>query len=70
VYNVEELTYHIYNRWGEKLFEGNQNDSGWDGTFGGTLVPSGSYVIMYEYKYLSGTRMLRGSEQLVFQLLR
>jgi gliding motility-associated-like protein len=70
VYNVEELTYYIYNRWGEKLFEGTENDLGWDGTFGGNMVQSGSYIIMYEYKYKSGNRLLRGSEQVVFHLLK
>ncbi len=70
VYDVDELNYHIYNRWGEKLFEGTLNDLGWDGTFGGNIVQSGSYIIMFEYKYKSGNRLLRGSQQVVFHLLR
>jgi gliding motility-associated-like protein len=70
VYDVEELTYTIYNRWGEKLFEGTKDDEGWDGSFGGLPVQSGSYIINFNYKYKSGNRLLRGSEQLVFQLLR
>jgi len=70
IYDVEQLNYRIFNRWGEKLFEGTENDQGWDGTFSGMSVPSGSYIIMFDYKYRSGERQLRGSEQVVFHLLR
>ncbi len=33
----------IYNRWGEAIFESNNAEVGWDGTYNGNLVPTGQY---------------------------
>ncbi|MBW7866886.1 MAG: gliding motility-associated C-terminal domain-containing protein [Brumimicrobium sp.] len=44
-----ELTFRIYDRWGEKVFEGHTTHDGWDGTFRGKpLKPD-----VYDY-YLEG----------------
>ena len=45
-YDLEltEFTMAIYNRWGELLFETNNIDSGWDGSFNGKKAPNGTYV--------------------------
>lgn len=37
-------SFSIYDRWGEKLFESNNLYEGWDGSFKGSLVPTGVYV--------------------------
>jgi gliding motility-associated-like protein len=34
----------VFNRWGQKVFETNNPEKGWDGTFDGTLAPEGTYV--------------------------
>ncbi len=34
----------IYNRWGEVMWESNNPDLPWDGTYNGSVVPEGSYV--------------------------
>jgi gliding motility-associated-like protein len=34
----------VFNRWGQKVFETNNPEQGWDGTFDGTLAPEGTYV--------------------------
>jgi gliding motility-associated-like protein len=34
----------IYNRWGQKVFETNDIQQGWDGTFNGSVVEGGVYV--------------------------
>lgn len=39
----------IYNRWGEKLFETQNPEVGWDGTYGGKPSPAGVYVYYCEY---------------------
>jgi gliding motility-associated-like protein len=70
IFDVDVLNYRIFNRWGEQLYEGTEKDLGWDGNYGGAPAPAGSYVIMYDYKYKSGNRVIRGSEQLIFLLLR
>jgi gliding motility-associated-like protein len=35
---------YIYNRWGELIFETHDASIGWDGTYGGELVPEGTYT--------------------------
>jgi len=39
----------IFNRWGEVLFESNNADIGWDGTYGGKLVQDGTYIWKITY---------------------
>jgi len=42
--NILSIHAEIYNRWGEKLFEWNELDDGWDGTNQNEPAPSGVYV--------------------------
>ncbi|MEX1191498.1 MAG: T9SS type B sorting domain-containing protein [Brumimicrobium sp.] len=46
---VEELTFRVYNRWGELMFETKDLNTGWDGTYNGKLVDPD----VYDY-YLEG----------------
>ncbi len=41
---VSELTFLIYDRWGEKVFETNDMRNGWDGTFKGKPCDPGVFV--------------------------
>ena len=47
---VETITLTIYNRWGNKVFEGKDMEQGWDGTYNG--IEQGSAVFVY---YISAT---------------
>jgi hypothetical protein len=44
----------IFNRWGEIVFESNDSDYGWDGSYGSNgeyiLSPDGSYTWRIEFK--------------------
>ena len=40
----------IFNRWGEILFESNNANIGWDGTYGGKIVKDGTYIWKIEFK--------------------
>ena len=40
---LAELHFVIYNRWGEKIFETDSQDTGWDGTFKGKECQRGAY---------------------------
>jgi gliding motility-associated-like protein len=47
LYNIQSLT--IFNRWGQQVFQrmdfpANQQNMGWDGTFGGKPAPADAYV--------------------------
>ncbi len=41
--NITEMTFAIYNRWGQKVFETSDQSRGWDGTFNGTLLSPDVY---------------------------
>jgi gliding motility-associated-like protein len=41
---VHNFTLKIFSRWGEKVFETNDPDEGWDGTYQGEMVPAGVYM--------------------------
>lgn len=52
----------IFDRWGEKLFESEDQFNNWDGTFLGQKVPTGVYVYKFEYVSSNGEiRSLTGS---------
>lgn len=43
----------IFNRWGETVFESNDAEVGWDGTYNGQLVPDGMYTWRIEFKTMA-----------------
>jgi gliding motility-associated-like protein len=45
---IREMTFRIYNRWGEKVFETNDPSIGWDGTYGGKAATPAVYVYYLE----------------------
>ena len=51
---VEEMVLKIYNRWGEKVFETDQQHEGWDGTFKGQLVDPAVFVYYLTVKCIDG----------------
>ena len=52
----------IFNRWGELLFESEELDKGWDGSYNGKIV-SGVYVYAVSYFKCTATKAeyLRGN---------
>jgi len=42
--NIEEMTFMIFDRWGELVFESTDQNNGWDGTFKGELLDPDVYV--------------------------
>lgn len=38
----------IYNRWGEKIFENNDQQNGWNGNFKSKELDSGVYAYFFE----------------------
>ena len=53
---VVEYNMMIYNRWGELLFESNNQEIGWDGYDKGVLSPSGVYIYKLDLKFTNGER--------------
>ncbi|MBW8051545.1 MAG: gliding motility-associated C-terminal domain-containing protein [Cytophagales bacterium] len=55
------ITFVVYNRWGEKIFEKNDFEAnlpehGWDGTLHGTELNLGVFVYYVEVAYFDGTK--------------
>lgn len=44
---VSHFSYSIYNRWGAKIFEGDQNTA-WDGSYNSRPVMAGTYLVIIE----------------------
>ena len=65
--NVNSYTFTVFNRWGEKIFETNDPDKGWDGSFEGEEAPQGVYVYKVEFKGVNESEFLRRG---TFTLLR
>ncbi len=51
---LETLTFMVFNRWGEKIFETNDQANGWDGTYKGDEMGTGVYVYRLEGKGYDG----------------
>lgn len=42
--NIQSVTYYIYDRWGNQIFQTNQTNINWDGTNKGKSMPIGTYT--------------------------
>ncbi|HMP91697.1 MAG TPA: PKD domain-containing protein, partial [Phnomibacter sp.] len=65
-FGLAKLTFRIYNRWGQLMFETSDVRRGWDGTFKGKPQPMDAYGYTLEAEFVSGERVKRsGSITLV-----
>tara|TARA_B100000674_G_scaffold44090_1_gene30522 strand:+ start:40302 stop:44213 length:3912 start_codon:yes stop_codon:yes gene_type:complete len=53
-FRIKELTWYIFDRWGEEIFKGESLDSKWDGTYMGKLVKQDVYVYKIYYTDIQG----------------
>lgn len=51
---LQSLTFMVFDRWGEKVFETNDQNVGWDGTFKGEPMNSGVFVYRLEGRTYNG----------------
>lgn len=51
---VEEVYWVVYNRWGEKVFEADDVDDAWDGTFRGQPQPAETYGYYLRVRCIGG----------------
>lgn len=50
--NVQVINFEIFNRWGQRVYSGNLNNDGWDGTFAGRPAEMGTFHWQLRYKVL------------------
>jgi gliding motility-associated-like protein len=53
---VASYTMKIYNRWGEKVYEGSECENSWDGMYNGAQAPHGVYIYTVDAKGSDGRR--------------
>jgi gliding motility-associated-like protein len=54
---LKDIQMQIFNRWGEKIFETNNQSEGWDGTYKGNHVNPGVFTYFFEATYLDEKRI-------------
>lgn len=57
----------IYNRWGELIFFSENMDTGWDGTYKGTLLPEGTYAFIARMEDMAGREIERSGTVLLLR---
>ncbi|HDQ15651.1 MAG TPA: T9SS type B sorting domain-containing protein, partial [Bacteroidetes bacterium] len=63
---VESLLFVIYDRWGEKVFESNSLDNGWDGTYRGRAMDAAVFVYYIKARFINGEEQtLKGNVTLI-----
>jgi gliding motility-associated-like protein len=58
-FGIASMILRIYNRWGQVVFETNNPDIGWDGTYRGVPQPMDVYAYTLEAVYFDGTKTTR-----------
>jgi gliding motility-associated-like protein len=57
---VDEFSLLVFNRWGVKVYDSTDKDSGWDGTLRGKPQPSGTYAYELHFRYaLTGQKYVQ-----------
>ncbi|HTL07056.1 MAG TPA: PKD domain-containing protein [Chitinophagaceae bacterium] len=55
-FGIGRMTWRIYNRFGNLVFESNSQANGWDGKYKGVLQPMDVYAYTLEVEFTDGTR--------------
>lgn len=55
-FGIGKMKFIIWNRWGQKVFESDNKNSGWDGKYKGVLQPMDVYAYTLEVEFTDGTR--------------
>jgi gliding motility-associated-like protein len=58
-FGISSLIFRIYNRWGRMVFESNDQNLGWDGTYKGTPQPMDVYAYTLDATFFDGTKTTR-----------
>lgn len=55
-YGIEKMTFRIFNRWGEKVFESTEKSKGWDGRYKGVIQEMEVYSYTLSVIFFDGTK--------------
>jgi gliding motility-associated-like protein len=54
-YGIAKMTFRIFNRWGEKVFESTDKSYGWDGRYKGVIQEMEVYGYTLSVDFFDGT---------------
>lgn len=63
--SVLDFNLAVFDRWGSKMFETNDINIGWDGTYKGELVPEGYYYYQLTVRGVRGKRVVKNGTVLL-----
>lgn len=55
-FGIGRMTWRIYNRWGQVVFQTNNRKTGWDGTYKGQIQPMDVYAYTLDVEFTDGTK--------------
>ena len=55
-FGIIKIRFIIWNRWGQKVFETNDKNIGWDGKFKGVIQPMDVYAYTLDVEFFDGTK--------------
>ena len=55
-FGISKMRFIIWNRWGQKVFESNDRNIGWDGKYSGVLQPMDVYAYTLDVEFFDGKR--------------
>jgi gliding motility-associated-like protein len=55
-YAIGKITFRIYNRWGQMVFQTTDRNQGWDGKYKGVLQPMDAYAYTLEVEFTDGSK--------------
>ncbi len=58
-YGIETMTFKIYNRWGELVFQTNDRYEGWDGTYKGEPQEMDAYGYLLDVTFFDGSKKFK-----------
>jgi gliding motility-associated-like protein len=64
-FKVEQYEFVVYNRWGQEIFKTRDPKQGWDGTVGGVVQNTGTYIWTLRYTQINGGRQIEQKGSLV-----
>lgn len=56
-FGIGKMSWRIYNRWGQLVFESANKSNGWNGTFKGKLQPMDVYTYTLDVEFTDGTKL-------------
>ena len=58
-FGITKIRFIIWNRWGQKVFETNDKNTGWDGKYKGVIQPMDVYAYTLDVEFFDGTKTIK-----------